>query len=90
MDPPRFLFAAQFWNQEVESARSLDTVARTLPNEPAPLGIRQPTKLSRPQQLLLLQKVLACPATPSFCAEAEEEGGVVLDRVLAFTGGKDW
>ncbi|GAQ82084.1 Protein Involved in Lipid Transport [Klebsormidium nitens] len=90
MDPPRFLFAAQFWNQEIESARSLDTVARTLPNEPAPLGIRQPTKLSRPQQLLLLQKVLACPATPSFCAEVEEEGGVVLDRVLAYTGGRDW
>ncbi|GBG69050.1 hypothetical protein CBR_g3748 [Chara braunii] len=84
------ILAAQFWNQEVESTQSLNAVARTLPSEPPPIGMTQPTKLCRAQQLLLLQRLLAVPFTPSYAVDNDEGGGLVLDRVISSAGGLDW
>eukprot|EP00897_Mesotaenium_endlicherianum_P009851 jgi/Mesen1/8895/ME000535S08204 len=85
----KHILASQFWNQEVESTRSLEAVARTLPSEPPPLGITQGSRISRAQQLLLLQRFLPVPFTPSYAVDNDDGGGLVLDRVLASAGGMD-
>jgi hypothetical protein len=84
------VLAAQFWNEEVQSARSLDAVMHTLPKEAPALGMVQGTHLSRSQQLLLLQRMLWIPCTPSYVVDSDNGGGLVLDRVLASTGGSHW
>lgn len=81
---------SQFWNGEVSSARSLDAVAHALPTEPPPLGFVCGTGLSRSQQVLLLQRLLGVPFTPSYVLDADNKGGVVLDRVLGSAGGENW
>jgi hypothetical protein len=84
------IFAAQFWNEEVSSSRSLDAVSHSLPREPPPLGMVAGSHLSRSQQLLLVQRMLWIPCTPSYAVDADNEGGLVLDRVLGSTGGENW
>lgn len=84
------ILAAQFWNEEVNSPRSLDAVVHALPNEPPPLGMVTGTHLSRSQQLVLLQRMLWIPCTPSYAVDVDNGGGVVLDRVLGSTGGDNW
>ncbi|KAJ7532724.1 hypothetical protein O6H91_13G016600 [Diphasiastrum complanatum] len=82
--------AAHFWNEEIESSRSLDAVVRTVPNEPPPLPILRTSKLSRAQQLLLLQRLVGLPCMPSYAPDLDSSAGLVLDRVLASTGGNAW
>lgn len=84
------ILGAQFWNQEVESTKSLEAIVRALPSEPPPLGSQQSSKLSRSQQLLLFQRLFAVPCTPSYAVDSDNGGGWVFDRVLASTGGRDW
>jgi len=84
------VLAAQFWNEEVQSARSLDAVMHALPKQAPALGMVQGTHLSRSQQLLLLQRMLWIPCTPSYVVDSDNGGGLVLDRVLASTGGSHW
>jgi len=84
------ILPSQFWNEEVSSSRSLDGVAHSLPAEPPPLGLVAGTRLSRSQQLLLLQRFLGIPCTPSYAVDADNKGGLVLDRVLGSTGGENW
>ncbi|KAG0625143.1 hypothetical protein M758_2G031100 [Ceratodon purpureus] len=81
---------SQFWNEDVSSARSLDGVAHALPAQPPPLGLVTATRFSRSQQLLLLQRLLWIPCTPSYVVDADGDGGLVLDRVLGNTGGDNW
>lgn len=82
------VLGAHFWSQDVETPRSLEAVAKNLPNEPPPLGTLQSTKISRSQQLLLLQRLLPVPCTPSYVDD--EEGGLILDRVIGSCGGAAW
>ncbi|KAK9843446.1 hypothetical protein WJX81_003011 [Elliptochloris bilobata] len=77
---------ANFWDQPVQSTRSLDGLARTLPCEPPPLTQTCASGLSRTQQLLALQ-ALWFPCVPSYDADM---GGLVLDRVMGKTGGPNW
>ena len=64
---------ANFWDQPVQSTRSLDGLVRTLPCEPPPLTQTCASGLSRTQQLLALQ-ALWFPCVPSFDADM---GGLV-------------
>lgn len=84
------ILPSQFWNEEVSSSRSLDGVVHALRAEPPPLGLVAGSRLSRSQQLLLLQRFLGIPCTPSFAVDADNNGGLVLDRVLGSTGGENW
>lgn len=86
MLPLRSVLAAKFWNEEVESTRSLEAVVQTLPHEPPPPGLLRASKISRSQQLLLLQQFMRLPCTPSYV----QESGLVLDRVLASAGTSNW
>ena len=72
----RGAITSQFWEQAVQSTRSLDGVTKTLPSEPPPLSQAGPSGLSRTQQLLAAQ-ALSVPALPSYDGS---EGGVV--RIL--------
>ncbi|KAL2650334.1 hypothetical protein R1flu_018462 [Riccia fluitans] len=93
MEPMRAVLAAKFWNQEVESTNSLHAVVHSVPCEPPPLGLVRGSKLSRSQQLLLIQRVFGVPFTPSIeppNAWNKKCGGVVLDRVIASAGGPNW
>jgi hypothetical protein len=56
---------AQFWEQAIGSARSLDGTARTVPADPPPLGQLTPQGASRPQQLLIIQAGVG-PVTPGY------------------------
>lgn len=49
---------SQFWNQELESPRAPDAVVTYLAHDPPPLSSLLCSGLSRPQQLLLLQRLL--------------------------------
>eukprot|EP00246_Nothoceros_aenigmaticus_P016244 TRINITY_DN7238_c0_g2_i1.p1 TRINITY_DN7238_c0_g2~~TRINITY_DN7238_c0_g2_i1.p1 ORF type:complete len:150 (+),score=2.69 TRINITY_DN7238_c0_g2_i1:26-451(+) len=66
MVPLRAVLSAKFWNEEVESTRSLEAVVKSLPSQPPPLGLLRASKLSRSQQLLLLQQFMRLPCTPSY------------------------
>ncbi|KAL3702148.1 hypothetical protein R1sor_020170 [Riccia sorocarpa] len=93
MEPMRAVLAAKFWNQEVESTNSLQAVVHSVPCEPPPLGLVRGSKLSRSQQLLLIQRVFGAPFVPSIeppNAWNKKCGGVVLDRVIASAGGPNW
>ncbi|CAM6087507.1 unnamed protein product [Calypogeia fissa] len=93
MEPMRAILAAKFWNEEVESARSLDALVYSVPDEPPALGLVRGSKLSRSQQLLLLQRFFRVPFTPSVeppSASNRNCGGVVLDRVIVSAGGSNW
>ena len=61
----------QFWNEDVSSARSLEGVAHALPTQPPPLWLATGTRFPRSQQLLLLQRLLWIPCTPSYVVDAE-------------------
>ncbi|KAL0051417.1 hypothetical protein WJX82_007067 [Trebouxia sp. C0006] len=82
----RNAIASQFWDQPAHSVRSLDGMARTLPCEPPPVGQTAASGLLRPQQLLITQAA-GLPVLPGF---SRHDGGVVLDRVIAKVGGKEW
>eukprot|EP00884_Botryococcus_braunii_P003685 jgi/Botrbrau1/13317/Bobra.0315s0015.1 len=82
----RGAIASQFWEQPIASSRAIDGIARTLPCEPPPLSQTAPSGLSRSQQLLAAQ-ALHIPALPAFDGS---HGGLVLDRVLAKLGGRNW
>ncbi|KAK9806896.1 hypothetical protein WJX72_006721 [[Myrmecia] bisecta] len=82
----RCAVCAQFWEQPVQSSKSSDGLARTLPCEPPPLSLTSPTGLNRTQELLAIQ-ALGIPCMPAFDADG---GGVVLDRVLGKVGGFGW
>ena len=56
---------AQFWEQGVASARTLDGTARTAPADPPPLGLLTPQGASRPQQLLIIQAGVG-PVAPGY------------------------
>jgi hypothetical protein len=81
---------SQFWNEDVSSARSLEGVVHALPAQPPPLGLVTGSRFSRSQQLLLLQRLLWVPCTPSYVVDADNTGGLVLDRVLGSAGGDNW
>lgn len=82
----RNAIASQFWDQPAHSVRSLDGMARTLACEPPPVGQTAASGLLRPQQLLITQAA-GLPVLPGF---SRHDGGVVLDRVIAKVGGKEW
>lgn len=82
----RNAIASQFWDQPAHSVRSLDGMARTLACEPPPVGQTAASGLLRPQQLLITQAA-GLPVLPGF---SKHDGGVVLDRVIAKVGGKQW
>lgn len=81
---------SQFWNEDVSSARSLEGVVHALPAQPPPLGLVTGSRFSRSQQLLLLQRLLWVPCTPSYVVDADNTGGLILDRVLGSAGGDNW
>lgn len=72
----------------MQSTRSLDGHAQTLPCEPPPLALSVDSGLDRMQQLLAAQALLG-PAMPSY---VPSYGGVVSafagHRALGFTGGE--
>lgn len=70
----RGAIAAQFWDQPVQSVKSVDGLVRTLPCEPPPLGQCASSGLSRTQQMVAVQ-ALELPFTPAYDAS---EGGVVM------------
>ncbi|CAD7705404.1 unnamed protein product [Ostreobium quekettii] len=78
----RGAFYRQFWNQTIESSRSLDTVVRCMPNEASPGPLTSPSGLSRAQQLLVAS-ALGVPLAPTF---SKEHGGVCLDRAVPLLG----
>ncbi|EFJ16013.1 hypothetical protein SELMODRAFT_117300 [Selaginella moellendorffii] len=90
MGPLGSSLASQFWNEEVESTRSLEACVRSLPREPPPLAMVRGSKISRSQQLLLLQRLLRLPFAPSLAPDCDCPSGIVLDRVVASTGGTNW
>lgn len=81
---------AHFWDQEIASPASLDGQVKALPGEPMPLRLVQSSNLPRPQQLLFMQRFLNLPVIPSYVADPKNEGGLVLERVLASTQGLNW
>ena len=60
------IFAAKFWNEEVSSSTSLDAVSHSLSREPPPFGMVVGSHMSRSQQLLLVQRMMWIPCTPSY------------------------
>ncbi|CAK0784857.1 hypothetical protein CVIRNUC_008062 [Coccomyxa viridis] len=82
----RGAIGSQFWDQSVQSPVSINGLVCTLPCEPPPLLMSAASGLTRSQQMVAAQ-ALDIPFTPSFVAD---EGGVVLDRVYARVGGKQW
>ncbi|CAI5478843.1 unnamed protein product [Closterium sp. Yama58-4] len=90
MLPNRAIIASQFWNHECGSAQSLEAVVPAVPHEPPSTGIHLGSGIARSQQLLLLQKLLPIPFTPSYAADVDDQGGWVVDRVLSGVGGRDW
>ena len=65
--------ASQFWDQSVQSPKSLDGLVRTLPCEPPPLSQSASSGLTRSQQMVAAQ-ALDLPFTPAYAAD---EGGAV-------------
>lgn len=81
---------AHFWDQEIASPASLDGQVKALPGGPMPLRLVQSSNLPRPQQLFFMQRFLKLPVIPSYVADPQNEGGLVLERVLASTQGLNW
>lgn len=81
--------SAQCRGHEETSPSSLAAVTRRAPCEPSPLPQKLPSGLSRPEQLLVLQRYLNFPFVPSYVGQS---GGVVLDRVVHTLGsrGSSW
>ncbi|QDZ17854.1 hypothetical protein HOP50_01g03610 [Chloropicon primus] len=75
--------------QEETSPSSLGAVVRRVPGEPSPLPQKQPSGISRSEQLLGLQRYLNFPFVPAYVGK---DGGVVLDRVVHTLGsrGSSW
>ena len=76
---------AQSGGQYETSPSSLGAIARRRPCAPGPLPQRIPSGLSRPEQLLILQRYLDFPFVPSFVGG---DGGIVLDRVVHTLGSR--
>ena len=76
---------AQSTGQDETSPSSLNAIRRRMPCEPSPLPQRWPSGLSRPEQLLILQRYLDFPCVPSFVGSS---GGIVLDRVVHTLGSR--
>ena len=78
---------------EIASSGAIDGSARAMGGmETSGDGVghfsmRVPSGLSRSQQVFLAQKLFNAPAVPSF---ARDEGGMVLDRVIANVGSGRW
>ncbi|KAK3284675.1 hypothetical protein CYMTET_7687 [Cymbomonas tetramitiformis] len=79
--------ATNFWNQDSVSVKAPNITGRTLPGCPEPLKLFKPSGLDRSVQLHILQRFLHVPCTPSF---SQSSGGVVVDRVMAHFGHKEW
>ena len=74
----RNAITSQFWDQPVQSGRSVDGTARTHACEPPPAGQTAAGGLLRSQQLLVTQA--AClPVMPGF---TQDHGGVVSWQIL--------
>eukprot|EP00227_Mantoniella_beaufortii_P004772 CAMPEP_0197611546 /NCGR_PEP_ID=MMETSP1326-20131121/55569_1 /TAXON_ID=1155430 /ORGANISM="Genus nov. species nov., Strain RCC2288" /LENGTH=195 /DNA_ID=CAMNT_0043180207 /DNA_START=310 /DNA_END=893 /DNA_ORIENTATION=- len=87
MEPTKSAFAKVFWDQEVESAAAPEGHVRVHQSHAPPFSIGLPSGLSRSQQLYMMQRFLNIPATPSY---VKEDGGLILDRVVANVGGERW
>lgn len=81
---------AHFWDQEIASPASLDGQVKALPGDPMPLRLFQSCKLPRPQQLLFMHRFVNLPVVPAYVADSQNEGGLVLERVLACKQGWNW
>lgn len=66
-------FASTHIVSSLQSVKSVDALAQTLPCEPPPVALAVDPGLNRMQQLLAAQALIA-PAIPSYAAT---EGGVV-------------
>lgn len=82
----RQAISSQFWDQPLQSTISQDGLAKTLPCEPPPLSQTGYSGLFRPQELLVTQ-ALGLPAMPGY---SQQDGGLVLDRVVGRVGGPKW
>lgn len=69
----RNAISSQFWEQPIQSTKSIDGLARHLPGEPTPLSQTACSGLSRHQQLIVYQS-LGLPFFPSY---TNDNGGVV-------------
>ena len=69
----RNAIASQFWDQPVQSGRSIDGTARLHACEPPPAGQTAAGGLMRSQELLITQAA-GLPVMPGF---SEDNGGVV-------------
>ena len=79
--------AKSFDAQETASSAGLDGAARAHGGNASSLGMTLPSGLSRSQQVFLAQKLLNAPVVPSY---VHDEGGMVLDRVVANVGTGGW
>lgn len=69
----RNAISSQFWEQPIQSTKSIDGLARHLPGEPTPLCQTACSGLSRHQQLIVYQS-LGLPFFPSY---TNDNGGLV-------------
>ena len=74
----RNAISSQFWDQPVQSGRSIDGVARLHACEPPPAGQTAAAGLMRSQELLVTQAA-GLPVMPGF---SEDNGGVVSWQTL--------
>lgn len=85
--PMKHALAKSFDAQETASSAGLDGAARAHGGNASSLGMTLPSGLSRSQQVFLAQKLLNAPVVPSY---VHDEGGMVLDRVVANVGTGGW
>eukprot|EP00892_Ulva_mutabilis_P009944 jgi/Ulvmu1/7321/UM035_0110.1 len=70
------------WHTETVSADTCDSISRSLPGEPHPLGFEAPSGLSRLAQLSAAQAV----GVPFLLAYCMNQGGLVADRIITHRG----
>ncbi|KAG2446766.1 hypothetical protein HYH02_008327 [Chlamydomonas schloesseri] len=88
----RSIVPAQFWGASVASASSPDGALASAVCDPAPLPLLAGAGLSRPH-LVLATQALKLPGRPSLVgmpSVCQGQGGLVVDRVLAHSGGDGW
>ncbi|GLC48396.1 hypothetical protein PLESTB_000092700 [Pleodorina starrii] len=83
---------AQYWGLSVASASAPDAALASSVSEPAPLPLLAGSGLSRPHLVLATQavKLPGRPSLPGLPSVCHDQGGVVLDRILAHSGGDSW
>ena len=88
--PMKTNLSRAFYEGECGSSVGIEGTTRTHPNGGAHSGafsLAQPSGLARAQQVFLAQKFLNLPAMPAY---VKDEGGLVLDRVVANVGKGEW